>query len=442
MEVIGTESWVLSRAYGSYTRLIVNVLSIAVFVLFLTLISWRIMLVSVAGFALISLVLRRLSMPARLMGVEFKAAHQALAEHMLMSIQSMRTIRAYGHEDTHHARFVRSSKEARDAAFGMVRLSAWIGPVTEVGYLAILCVIVFGADWWNVGFAATLGAVALLYRLQPHAREFEGHLMMLAQAQPQLRSVLRMIENGDASRQRRGDAPFALMREGVRFENVALAYAPGDAPALDGASFTIPAGKRTALVGGSGAGKTSIVNMLLRLYEPTGGRILVDGTDLHSLSRRDWLASIAVAGQDVDLVEGTVLDNLRLARPEATDAELLAAAKMAAVDDFIAPLEEGYDTWVGLEGLRFSGGQRQRIGLARALLRRPRFLILDEATSALDYELEDRIRTAVEREFAGHTILIVTHRLETIAGVDHVIHLEHGRVVAAGRDALAAAPAE
>jgi subfamily B ATP-binding cassette protein MsbA len=288
---------------------------------------------------------------------------------------------------------------------------------------------IFGADWWNVGFAATLGAVALLYRLQPHAREFEGHLIALAQSQPQLRSVLRMIQDGDASRQQHGDMPFTAMHDDVRFENVVLAYGPGDAPALNGASFTIPAGKRTALVGGSGAGKTSIVNLLLRLYEPTAGRILVDGTELRDLSRRDWLASIAVAGQDVDLVEGTVLENLRLARPEATDAELLAAAKLAAVDDFIAPLEEGYDTWVGQEGLRFSGGQRQRIGLARALLRKPRFLILDEATSALDHALEDRIRAAVEREFAGSTLLIVTHRLETIAGADHVVHIEQGRVM-------------
>lgn len=209
-----------------------------------------------------------------------------------------------------------------------------------------------------------------------------------------------------------------------------FAYADGLPPALDGVSFDIPAGRTTALVGASGAGKTTLIHLLLRLYSPGAGTICVDGVPLQDLRRSDWLGLLAVAGQDVDLIEGTVADNIRLADAGASQDDVLAAARVAGVAEFVEPLAEGYDTWIGQQGHRFSGGQRQRLGLARALLRKPQLLILDEATNALDSELERRIRQAIAEQLPASTVLIISHHADTVRHADHVVHLQAGRVVA------------
>jgi len=213
---------------------------------------------------------------------------------------------------------------------------------------------------------------------------------------------------------------------------VTFQYEKGSEPALKDVTFEIPAGVTTALVGASGAGKTTIINLLLRLYQPSSGRIWVDDMPLEEVRRTDWLKLLAVAGQDVDLIEGTVIDNIRMADINATEAEVVAASRIAGVSEFVEELSEGYATWIGQQGMRFSGGQRQRIGLARAILRNPEFLMLDEAMSALDRTLEERIRGAIHERFAGRTLLIITHRVETVVDAEHVIRIEEGRVVEEG----------
>ena len=167
----------------------------------------------------------------------------------------------------------------------------------------------------------------------------------------------------------------------------------------------------------------------LFLYRPDSGTIKVDGVDLDTVSRRDWLGQLAVAGQDVELVEGTVADNIRMARDNATLEEVVEAARIAGVEEFVAPLEDGFDTWIGQQGLDFSGGQRQRLGLARAILRNPQFLILDEAMSALDRDLEERIRSALDNRLKGRTLLIISHRVETVRSADNILCISNGHIV-------------
>jgi len=432
MEVLGTESHQVAAVYSAYTRLIINICSTLVFLALLLAISWKVTAVAIVGGVLLSLALRGLSAPAVRLGDAVKATHQLLGEHMLLTLQGMRTIRAYAQEEAHQRRFVESSRASRDISLALMRLASWLSPLTEVGYLMILAVIVACASWWNLGLAVTVGAVALLYRLQPHTRELEGNLLFIAQVQPQMRSVLRMLEIGRENYYPDGDLPITDLREGVEFRDVAFRYDADGADILRGVSFTLPAGKTTALIGTSGAGKTTIVGLLLRLYLCTGGSILVDGVPLGDLRRLDWLRLLAVAGQDVDLVEGTVIDNIRMAAGEASDDQVRRAAREAGVAEFVEPLPEGYDTWIGQEGMRFSGGQRQRIGLARALIRDPEFLILDEAMSALDRGLEDRVRAAIADRRAGRTMLVITHRLDTVRDAEHVIWLDQGVVRAAG----------
>jgi ABC-type multidrug transport system fused ATPase/permease subunit len=351
---------------------------------------------------------------------------------MLMTLEGLRTIRAYGQEDLHQRRFIRSSAEARQTSIALTRLSSLLNPLTEVGYFGILCVIIAGSSLWGLSFTTTLAAVALLYRLQPHVRKLEGNLLYMAQIEPQLRSVRMMLQKDDKEYPAVGHRTIDALTKGIRFDRVTFQYEKGSEPALKDVTFEIPAGVTTALVGASGAGKTTIINLLLRLYQPSSGRIWVDDMPLEEVRRTDWLKLLAVAGQDVDLIEGTVIDNIRMADINATEAEVVAASRIAGVSEFVEELSEGYATWIGQQGMRFSGGQRQRIGLARAILRNPEFLMLDEAMSALDRTLEERIRGAIHERFAGRTLLIITHRVETVVDAEHVIRIEEGRVVEEG----------
>jgi ABC-type multidrug transport system fused ATPase/permease subunit len=432
MEVLGTESWFISNAYGSVTRIIISGCSILVFVVFLFALSWQITLTAIAGALLISTGLRRLSEPARDLGKRVKQVHQELGEQMLMTLEGLRTIRAYGQEQMHQRRFLQSSAEARRVSIAVTRLSSLLSPLTEVGYLGILCLIIGGSGLWGASFATTLAAVALLYRLQPHTRTLDSHLLYLAQIEPQLRSLRTMLRKDDKEYPAPGDRPIRSLNKGIRFDHVTFQYEAGAKPALKDVTFEIPTGVTTALVGASGAGKTTIINLLLRLYQPSSGTIWVDDIPMEQLRRNDWLGLLAVAGQDVDLVEGTVIDNIRMADNQATEDEVIAASRIAGISELIESLPERYETWVGQQGLRFSGGQRQRIGLARAILRDPVFLMLDEAMSALDRGLEGEIRRAIDERFAGRTILIITHRLETVRNADHVIRIEDSVVVYEG----------
>lgn len=434
MEILGTESWLVASAYQSLTRFIINGCSILVFLTFLFLLSPKIALTAVLGSLMVAGVMRIFSTKAKALGERVKAIHRELGLHMLLTLQAMRTIRAYGLEAQHQQRFTAASRVAHDTSRSQAIETAWISPLTEVGYLGILCVIIAASSWWHIGFPVTLGSVALLYRMQPHVREIEGNLLYLTQNLSQLHSVRKMLETDDKQYLPDGSLPVDGIREGIAFRDVMFAYSGGGnvSPVLDHVSFDIPAGRTTALIGASGAGKTTIVNLLLRLYIPTLGQILVDGAPLSDLRRTDWLTLVGVSGQDVDLIEGTVIDNIRMAKESATDEEIIAICREVGVADFVENLEYGFRTWVGYEGLRFSGGQRQRIALARALLRDPALLILDEATSALDRSIEDRVRRAVEQRTAGRTKVVITHQLDNLTEVDHAIWIRNGRVEAEG----------
>jgi subfamily B ATP-binding cassette protein MsbA len=218
----------------------------------------------------------------------------------------------------------------------------------------------------------------------------------------------------------------------VRFEHVQFAYSAGEPPVLDDFNATIQAGEIVALVGPSGAGKTTIVNLVPRFYEPQSGRITLDGVDLSQARLADLRAAIGIVPQEAQLFRGSIADNIRYGRLEATDEEVRAAAREANAEEFILGFPDGYNTEVGERGLRLSGGQRQRVAIARAILRDPRILILDEATSALDSHSEALIEQALDRLLPGRTTLIIAHRLSTIRRAHTILYIEAGRVVEMG----------
>jgi len=222
------------------------------------------------------------------------------------------------------------------------------------------------------------------------------------------------------------------VRGEVAFENVTFGYDPDGAPTLDTVDLTVPPGSFTAIVGETGSGKTTLAYLVARLYDVGAGRVTIDGTDVRDVSFASLARIVGLVSQDTYLFHATVRENLRFARPDATDAELESAARAAQIHDLIARLPDGYETMVGERGYRFSGGEKQRIAIARVVLRNPPVLVLDEATSALDNETERAVQDALDHLAAGRTTIAIAHRLSTVRDADQIVVLEDGRIAERG----------
>ncbi len=261
--------------------------------------------------------------------------------------------------------------------------------------------------------------------------EIWGELQRAAGATERL---IELLETEDTVKDPAQPVPLPSPAKGaITFEDVSFYYpARPEHAALNGISVDIKAGETVALVGPSGAGKSTIIQLLLRFYDPKTGRITIDGKDLHDMARSDFRQAIALVPQDPVIFATSARENIRFGRPGATDAEVEEAAKAAAAHDFLTALPEGYETYVGERGVMLSGGQKQRIAIARAILRDAPILLLDEATSALDAESERAVQQAVERMAADRTTLIVAHRLATVKKADRILVFENGRIVAEG----------
>ncbi|HEY6744463.1 MAG TPA: ABC transporter ATP-binding protein [Mycobacteriales bacterium] len=231
--------------------------------------------------------------------------------------------------------------------------------------------------------------------------------------------------------EREDPVPLTSVRGDVRFTDVSFAYEPG-APTLTDVSLSVPAGSTLAVVGATGSGKTTLGYLLARLYDVRSGSITIDGVDIRDLSLATLASTVGVVSQEPYLLHASIAENLRFARPDATDEELVAAAKAARIHDLIASLPDGYDTEVGERGYRFSGGEKQRLAIARTVLRNPPVLVLDEATSALDTRTERSVQAALDELSADRTTITVAHRLSTVRAADRIAVLDHGRVVELG----------
>jgi len=264
--------------------------------------------------------------------------------------------------------------------------------------------------------------------------EIWGELQRAAGATERLVELLNSI---DTVSDPEAAKPTPDMHQGaIAFENVTFHYpSRPDTPALADVSFSVSPGETVALVGPSGAGKTTVIQLLLRFYDPASGAIRFDGVDLREMSRADFRSHVALVPQDAVIFADTARENIRFGRPDATDAEVEAAARAAAAHDFLTALPDGYDSYVGERGVMLSGGQKQRIAIARAILRDAPVLLLDEATSALDAESEQLVQRAVEALSADRTTLIVAHRLATVKKADRILVFDDGRIVAQGTHA-------
>ncbi len=422
---------------ASLVSLFRNSVLVAVTLVVLSQISFRLTLFTLLFVPplvlLLQVLIRRLRRHARARAKERAEITARVTER----VGAMRLIRSYGEETREAAQFVGQADRYRKKVIRTQRFSSLISPLTEVFSGLLVIVIVWaGTRPAMLGLARPLAPEAIIVflaaalRLTSPLKTIASFPAMMALALASAERIFAILDEPSAEVDRPGEGQARFERD-IVFDGVSFRYGGGD-PVLSEVSFTLGKGRVVALVGPSGAGKTTLADLLPRFHDPTSGRILMDGVPLTRLTRRSLRALMGVVSQDTVLLNDTAFANIAYGSPDATPAQVEAAAEAANAAGFIAQLPGRYDTVLGERGTRLSGGQRQRIAIARALLRDPPILILDEATSALDTESERLVQQAIDRLMRERTVLVIAHRLATVRDADEIIVLDAGRVVQRG----------
>ena len=429
LNIISNESWRASDAIQTTLATIVNASAVVILLAFLLLLSWQMTLGVALGLVLIQALHALLSASLKGPSRNVTSFNSELAAKMLHLVHAGRLIRAFGQELREQAIFDSSSDAVRKAGFVLQSRQAVLPPLTEVLHSALFLTVVISAWLWGVSFPIVVAFVVLLYRLQPHVRALQMAWSAVQGWSGSLEEVRWLLDSSDKPKAPEGDGPVQGLRQHIKFEGVTFKY-PGSGlrpVVLRAATFDIHKGRSTAIIGRSGAGKTTIVNLLCRFVEPDEGNILVDDIPLNHIDPVQWRRQIALASQDLELIDGTILENITYGH-SASLAEAMNAAKLAEAHEFIDKLPDGYETVVGYRGATVSAGQRQRIALARALVRDPEILILDEATNAMDGLSEAAIVETLKSRAGRRTTIVISHHRSTISFCDEVVILHGGRV--------------
>ena len=373
----------------------------------------------------------------------YRATREKIAlvtAYLQETLAGVRVVRAFAQEPRHERRFAELNDEHRDVNMRTVNLNAAYFPAVELlSAVATAAILIYGGRQVLAGDGVTIGVlVAFVFYLQ----SFFDPIQQLSQlyttyqaGMAALDKVFDLLDEEPDLVERPDARDLPRVRGELRFEDVAFSYA-GEAGegdwALRGIDLVVPPGQTVALVGSTGAGKSTLVKLLARFYDPTRGRVLVDGHDLRDVTERSLRSQLGVVPQEGFLFSGTIGENIAFGLPGASDEDVEAAAAAVGADEFIARLPERYDTAVGERGGHLSAGQRQLVAFARAAVADPRILILDEATSNVDVHTEARIERGLRRLLAGRTAIVIAHRLSTIRGAGRIVVLDRGRVVEQG----------
>jgi subfamily B ATP-binding cassette protein MsbA len=400
--------------------------------------NWKLTLIAIAIGPAIALFVRLLSRRLRTMAREAQHSMGDLAHVLEETIECHKVVKVFGGQEYESRRFERANQRLRGFNMRQTVPAALTTPVTHLLAAFALAIIVYIALQDSLAARATMGEfasflTAMLMLLAPlkHLTEINAPLQRgLAAAESVFELVDAPVEEDE------GTQSIARARGEIEFQNVVFTYPTRKEPALASVSLAVRAGETVALVGGSGGGKTTLVNMLPRFYAPQSGRILLDGHDLQSLRLESLRANLALVSQDVVLFNDTIRANIAYGgMGGASDRDVAAAAAAAHAMEFIREMPQGLETLIGENGMRLSGGQRQRLAIARALLKNAPVLILDEATSALDSESERLVQDALETLMRGRSTLVIAHRLSTIERADRIVVLERGRITESGTHA-------
>jgi len=435
-DIGGMQATVTSTA----TSLVSNLTGVTATIVAMLALDWRLTVVSLLLLPVFVWISRRVGNERRRITTQRQKQMATMAATVTesLSVSGILLGRTMGRAESLTKTFADESERLVELEVRSNMAGRWRMAVITIVMAALPAVI-----YWTAGLALALGGpdvslgtiVAFVSLQQGLFRPTVSLLGTGVQIQTSLALFQRIFEYLDLPIDiTERDRPVRLekVKGEVRFENVEFRYDGEGAPVLDGIDLTVPAGGSLAIVGPTGAGKSTLGYLVPRLYDVTGGRVTLDGVDVRDLDFDTLARAVGVVSQETYLFHATVADNLRFAKPDATDEELHAAARAAQIHDHIAALPDGYDTVVGERGHRFSGGEKQRLAIARTILRDPPVLILDEATSALDTGTEHAVQQAIDALSAGRTTLTIAHRLSTIRGADQIVVLDSGRAVERG----------
>jgi len=398
--------------------------------------DWKLAGISLVVIPLAGLTMVRVGKRLKKLAASGQAQMGDMSSTLQETFAGIRVVKAFGREDAEAGRF-----QARNQAFLATTLKT--NQVWSIGHshMEVIGVISIAVIIWYGGYLVINGTMtpgaffsfmaAMLLAYTP-VRKLSGANNLIQQALAAAERVFDVLDMKTEQAQTQGMVPLAGIHRAIEFQGVSLRYESQKIPALTKVDLTIRPGEVIALVGSSGSGKTTLVSLLPRFYEPTTGRILIDGVPLDSYELRSLRAHIGIVSQEIVLFDDTIRNNIAFGRTGASQAEVEQAAKLAYAHDFILRIPDGYDALIGERGLKLSGGERQRLAIARALLRDPPLLILDEATSALDTESERIVQLALTNLMKNRTTLVIAHRLSTIQNADRIVVLDGGTIVEVG----------
>ncbi|MBM7089879.1 ABC transporter ATP-binding protein [Streptomyces sp. S12] len=435
-DIGGMQATVTSTA----TSLVSNVTSVVATVVAMLALDWRLTVVTLVLLPVFVWISRRVGDERRKITTRRQKQMAAMAATVTesLSVSGILLGRTMGRSDSLTGAFSDESERLVDLEVRSNMAGRWRMAVITIVMAAMPAVI-----YWTAGIAlhtggpeVSIGTIVAFVSLQQGLfRPAVSLLSTGVQIQTSLALFQRIFEYLDLPvdiTEREDPVHLDRIKGEVRFENVTFGYDGKGGPVLDGIDITVPAGSSLAVVGSTGAGKSTLGHLVPRLYDVTGGRVTLDGVDVRDLDFDTLARAVGVVSQETYLFHASVADNLRFAKPDATDEELYAAAEAAQIHDHIAALPDGYDTVVGERGHRFSGGEKQRLAIARTILRDPPVLVLDEATSALDTRTEAAVQQAIDALSANRTTLTIAHRLSTVRGADQIVVLDAGRAVERG----------
>lgn len=411
---------------------LVAMLSVAGYMLLLFLINWQIALTGLLGMLVFLPLYKGLLRKSRAVSQKLTDANRAFNSHLVEIIDGIKIIKTYAREQFAAQRFNSSWHVYVWNIMKTHVISAVLAALQDCLTVLIFVVIVVASiKVYGLVFAELAIVLFLLYKAVPRINEVVSNANEVMKYLPQVSIALRAMERKGKPFLPAGTQVYDGLQRAICLNHVSFAYA-AERPVLLDICLNIPRNTTAAIVGATGSGKTTLINLLLRLYLPTGGSLCYDDVDVRDIEPVSLLRHVGFVPQDVFLFDDTIANNIRFGRLEATDEEVRAAARIANADGFISRLPQGYETWIGERGVKLSGGQQQMVALARALVRRPEILVLDEATSSLDNESERLIQEAIERLSGSLTIVAIAHRLSTIRNADQIIVLSGGRVAECG----------
>jgi subfamily B ATP-binding cassette protein MsbA len=396
--------------------------------------NWRLGSLSVIVIPLAVMTMMRMGKRLRALATSGQERMGDMASTLQETLAGIRMVKAYGREEAEAERFKESNKAFLNTTMKAIQVSSLGSSHMEViGVVGVAAIIWYGGslvihgDMTPGAFFSFLTAMFMAYA---PIRRLSGSNNTIQQALAAAERVFGVIDL--ETEPEGGRAVMPPIRQSVTYQDVTFLYEGQAIPALTDIDLVIQAGEMVAIVGSSGSGKTTLANLLPRFYDPTAGRVLIDGVDIQSFTLASLRAQIGIVSQDVVLFDDTVLNNIAFGKPHATEAEIVQAAKLAYAHEFVERLPQGYQTMVGEKGVKLSGGERQRLAIARAILRDPPLLILDEATSALDTESERVVQLALSNLMEHRTTLVIAHRLSTIQRADRIVVLDRGAIVEIG----------